>query len=126
MIKSAVTMALRAARLERAAAEGAYFDYQVVYRSLRRRLEERFGADLGAQRVLDFGCGYRAPNVVLLSRDVWEIIGVEVAPLYSEGWQTPLFENLRRLKPGTALEGVLNHAQTSRSYRHLCAAGGLG
>jgi len=119
MVKNLLTLAARAARVDDAAQRTARYDYAVVYQALLARLRQRFGDRLSGIRVLDFGCGYRYPNVVLLSRDVGEMVGVEVAPLFRDGWRAPVMEPIRRRKLGTALESVLDYSQAARYYRHL-------
>jgi SAM-dependent methyltransferase len=119
MIRSVINLAARAARVDRVSERRAQHDFECVYRSQKRRLARHFGARLAECRVLDFGCGYRYPNVVLLSADVREMVGVDVAPLFRDGWQLPVREHLSRRKVGTALESAVQYAESARYYRHL-------
>lgn len=116
-----IAFARQAARAEVRAATRAEHDYQAVYRALKARLQELFGPALHNVRVLDFGCGFTYPLLVLLHNDVKEIVGVDVGPAYRDGLQSAIESGGGLRKPGAAAAAVLEYAQARRYYQHLQA-----
>lgn len=112
-------LARQAARAEVRAATRAEHDYQAVYRALKARLQETFGSGLSNVRILDFGCGFTYPLLVLLHNDVKEIVGVDVGPAYRDGLHSALESGGGLRKPGGAAAALLEYAQASRYYHHL-------
>lgn len=119
LVRSVVSLARRALELERHAAAGARHDYEAVYRSLVSRLREVNGPDLGSLRVLDFGCGYRCPMVTLLQGDVREVVGLEIAPVFRDGWWRAVAADGGLREPGAMVETTLLYLGARRYYRHL-------
>jgi len=111
--------ARQAVRAEERAASRAEHDYRAVYRALKARLQESFGAALPNVRILDFGCGFTYPLLVLLQNDVKEIVGVDIGPSYRDGLPSAIAAGGGLRKPGGAAAAVLEYAQAKRYYRHL-------
>jgi SAM-dependent methyltransferase len=118
-LHAARSIARQAAAVDVNAARIARHDSEVMAAAMRRRLLELSGETLREARVLDFGCGFTYPLLVLLRDDVREIIGLDVAPVFRNG----LLEALRSAgglkKPGTTLEALLRYIHAARYYRHL-------
>lgn len=112
IIRQACTVDARAERKAR-------HDYENYYLSLRARLKETHGPHLGRLRVLDFGCGYTYPMLVLLQQDVREVVGLEVAPVFRDGWKNLVDYYGGVRKPGGAAEALLQYCQATRYYGHL-------
>jgi SAM-dependent methyltransferase len=125
MIQPIVTLAHRAAHLNAHALTQARHDHDCVYRSLRARLTEVFGPSLRQARLLDFGCGFTYPLLVLLARDVGEITGLEVAPVYRDGAAAAARWGGGLRKPGSTAEALLAYARAARYYRHLSREAGV-
>jgi SAM-dependent methyltransferase len=115
----AVAFARQVARAEVRAATRARHDYEDVYVALRSRLRDRFGPALKSARVLDFGCGFTYPLLVLLQEDVGEIVGVDVGSAYRDGLRCAIEAGGGLRKPGGTAAAVLEYAQASRYYHHL-------
>jgi SAM-dependent methyltransferase len=102
----------------------AWHQWSHVYASLRLRLGDLFGSDLSRLRLLDFGSGYCAPMVLLLSGEVQEIIGLDVCPVLRDG----LLERLRWSPPGhrpSLPAAVLKYMIGRRMVHHLRRLSGL-
>jgi SAM-dependent methyltransferase len=112
-------LAGRAARLDARAARAAAHDWDVVGRALLRRMEQAYGPALSALRVLDFGCGFTYPLVVLLQPHVREVVGLEVSPVYRDGPVPAARYAGGLLRAGSSAEALLAFAQAARYYRHL-------
>ncbi|HEY3281207.1 MAG TPA: class I SAM-dependent methyltransferase, partial [Armatimonadota bacterium] len=97
----------------------ARHDHDVVYTSLRERLKERFGGRTSSLRVLDFGCGYKYPLVALLRRDVAEVVGLDVLPVYRDGLK-PLVRAFSESGGVRGLSwGMLRHYEARLYHKHL-------
>jgi len=114
-----LAFARQAVRAETRAASRAEHDYEHVYRSLRDRLQGAFGPELAGARILDFGCGFTYPMLVLLDRDVTEIVGLDVGPAYRDGLRPAIAAGGGLRKPGGAAAATLEYAQAARYYHHL-------
>lgn len=114
-------LARQALRTEEKAASRAEHDYQAVYVSLKGRLQELFGAALPNLRLLDFGCGFTYPLLVLLHHDVKEIVGLDVGPAFRDGLPSVIEAGGGLRKPGGAAAALLEYAQAQRYYHHLQA-----
>ncbi|HEU4754240.1 MAG TPA: class I SAM-dependent methyltransferase, partial [Armatimonadota bacterium] len=119
MFGPALALARKAARLNKRAAWRAEHDAEVVATALTARLQALCGASLGEARVLDFGCGYTYPLLVLLRERVGEIVGLEVAPVYRDGALAAVRASGALRRPGRSAEALLAYAQARRYYRHL-------
>jgi SAM-dependent methyltransferase len=125
MIQPIVTLARRVAHLDAHAHTQARHDHDCVYRSLKARLEDAFGPSLRQARVLDFGCGFTYPLLVLLARDVGEITGLDVAPVFRDGAAAAARWSGGLRKPGSTAEALLAYARATRYYRHLSREAGV-
>jgi len=114
-----LALARQAARARSGAASRAEHDYHTVYRALKARLQELFGPALPSVRVLDFGCGFTYPLLILLQKDVKEIVGVDVGPSFRDGLPSAIAAGGGLRKPGGAAAAVLEYAQAKHYYRHL-------
>jgi len=65
-----------------AGAAGATHDVRCAFARLRARLEELSELPPDEWRVLDVGCGYRYPNVILFSRLAIPTVGLDVLPAF--------------------------------------------
>lgn len=118
MLHQALALAKQAARLDQRAARQARHDYETVFSALLRRLQEAYGPALSSVRVLDFGCGFTYPLVVLLRPYVREIVGVDVAPVYRDGWEPALLSR-SRITPAAVAQGALDYLRAGCYFRHL-------
>lgn len=114
-----LAFARQAVQVEARAHRRAEHDYEHVYRSLRERLVETFGVHLARARILDFGCGFTYPMLVLLSREVGEVVGVDVGPAYRDGFRPAFRAGGGWRKPGGAAAAALEYVQAARYYGHL-------
>jgi SAM-dependent methyltransferase len=111
-------MARNVLRTNARAAGAARHDYENVYLTLRRRLEEDYGPALRDVRVLDFGCGYTYPLLLLLAPDVREVVGLEVSPVRRDGFLQGLFGGGLRRPKQLVLAG-LRYVEARRYHTHL-------
>src|SRR5215472_8566009 len=65
----------------------AHHDYNYVFLSMRERLQAIYGPDLRNLRLLDFGCGYTYPLVVLFTPEVKEIVGLDIDAAFRDGFR---------------------------------------
>lgn len=106
-------------RLEARAARTARHDHERVYRSLLTRISEAQAGDPRGLRVLDFGCGYTYPLLVLMARQVRQVVGVDVAPVYRDGLGPLIRTIAAQGRPASALAALADRAQAARYYQHL-------
>jgi SAM-dependent methyltransferase len=76
--------------------DAAEHDFSVVFRSLRRRLEQRSTMPEQSWRLLDFGCGYHAPLVQAWLETSQEVRGVDVEPCFFQDGRGRLFAERRK------------------------------
>jgi SAM-dependent methyltransferase len=81
------------------AREHATHDYRNVYLKLRARLQDLLGEQLTPQSmVLDLGCGYTYPNVVLFTADHVGVCGADVESVFFRDGRSATFRQRRREK----------------------------
>jgi SAM-dependent methyltransferase len=119
LVTAVFSLARQFAGANTRAAYKARHDHSELYVSLKARLEAVYGNRLREQRVLDFGCGYTYPVVVLLQEDVREIIGLDVAPVFRDGWRAIFGYCGGFRKPGGGAHGLLHYYQATCYHRHL-------
>jgi SAM-dependent methyltransferase len=105
-------------RMRSRAAAQVRHDYQNLYGTLRQRLHEAHGPDLRDLRVLDFGCGYKYP-LLLLAPDVREVVGLEVMPVWRDGALKAVTWRGGLRRPKEAALGYLRYIEAKRNHKYL-------
>ena len=124
-MKQAMAFARTALRVDTIAAYKAQHSYDPVYTSLRDRLRESHGTSMQDLRVLDWGCGYFYPNLIFLGQDVKEMVGIDVYPVYRDGWQTLVRWSGGLRKPKATALALLEYVHAARYYRQLQRSYGI-
>jgi SAM-dependent methyltransferase len=106
-------------RMASRAATQARHDYESMYCTLRQRLREAHGPDLRDLRVLDFGCGYKYPLLLLLAQDVREVVGLEVMPVWRDGLLKAVTWRGGLRRPQQVVLGWLRYLETTYYHKYL-------
>ncbi len=112
-------LAQKARALDKIAASEVDMHVDRVYATLRARLEAQAPRPLRELRVLDFGCGYTYPLLVLLGPEVREVVGLEVSPTFQDGIVRTLTGSGALRGPGRLLDTILDHWRARRFFQHL-------
>jgi len=80
-------IANRLTAISREAADAAQHDVDAAFARLRERLQRLSPLPLSEWRVLDVGCGYTYPNVLLFSHAGVDVVGLDIlSAFYRDGW----------------------------------------
>ena len=119
------TLHHRLRKIKADAAEIAQHNYEVVHLPLRERLRSRYGDDMRHLRVLDYGCGFTYPQVSFLHEEVKEVIGLEVAPVFRDGWLRLVRANGGFRNPKEVLWLLYRYGRGNLYFRQLSRRYGM-